>query len=126
MITILAHHHYLGFERMAGENLRYVVRDRYERDLACLLFGAAAWKTKPRDQRSSAGPMLFAPRHLFLLANNTRFLILPWVKVPLLASHLLAAILRRISASGPLTLDKDFGYGYQYDLIMEDASVTVE
>lgn len=43
-------HHYLGFQRTVGENLKYVVRDRHGRDLACMLFGAAAWKTKPRDQ----------------------------------------------------------------------------
>lgn len=93
----LAKHHYLGFERTAGENLKYVVRDRYGRDLACLLFGAAAWKTRPRDQFIGWSDAV-RPRHLFLLANNTRFLILPWVKVPHLASHLLAAILKRISA----------------------------
>ena len=93
----LAIHHYLGFQRTAGENLKYVVRDRHGRYLACLLFGAAAWKTRPRD-RFIGWTDTVRPRRLSLVANNTRFLILPWVKVPHLASHLLAAILKRISA----------------------------
>jgi hypothetical protein len=93
----LANHHYLGFQRTAGENLKYVVRDRHGRYLACLLFGAAAWKTRPRDQFIGWTDTVRS-RHLLLVANNTRFLILPWVKVPHLASHLLAAILKRISA----------------------------
>jgi hypothetical protein len=93
----LAIHHYLGFQRTAGENLKYVVRDRHGRYLACLLFGAAAWKTRPRDQFIGWTDTV-RPRRLLLVANNTRFLILPWVKVPHLASHLLAAILKRISS----------------------------
>ena len=45
----LATHHYLGCKRTVGENLKYLVSDRHGRHLACMLFGAAAWKTKPRD-----------------------------------------------------------------------------
>ena len=43
----LAQHHYLGFEGAAGQNLRYLLRDCYGRDLACVLFAAAAWKDHP-------------------------------------------------------------------------------
>jgi hypothetical protein len=93
----LATHHYLGFQRTTGENLKYVVRDRHGRHLACLLFGAAAWKTKPRDQFIGWSDTI-RTRRLPWVANNTRFLILPWVRVPHLASHLLATILKRISA----------------------------
>jgi len=89
--------HYLGFHRTVGENLKYLVCNQQGRDLACVLFGAAAWKTKSRD--------LFIgwtdttrTRHLSWLTNNTRFLVLPWVRVPHLATHLLARILRRIRA----------------------------
>ena len=93
----LANYHYLGFQRTAGENLKYVVQDRHGHYLACLLFGAAAWKTRPRDKFIGWTDAV-RPRHLLLVANNTRFLILPWVRVPHLASHLLATILKRISA----------------------------
>lgn len=93
----LATHHYLGFQRTVGENLKYVVNDRHGRYLACLLFGAAAWKTKPRDQFIGWTDTV-RTRNLSWVANNTRFLILPWVRVPHLASHLLATILKRISA----------------------------
>ena len=106
----LATHHYLGFERTVGENLKYVVKDRHERHLACLLFGAAAWKTKPRDQ-FIGWPDTVRTRHLSAVANNTRFLILPWVRVPHLASHLLGTILKRISA------DWQQKYGHPLHLI---------
>lgn len=94
---LLQRYHYLGQRNCVGENLKYLVRDHAGRLVACLLFGSAAWKTQARDTwigwsweqcRSS----------LFLLTNNTRFLILPWVRVPHLASHLLGQITARLSA----------------------------
>ena len=106
----LATHHYLGFQRTVGENLKYVVRDRHGRHLACMLFGAAAWKTKPRDLFIGWTDDI-RTRRLSWVANNTRFLILPWVRVPHLASHLLAAILNRISA------DWQHKYGHPLHLI---------
>lgn len=92
----LARHHYLGFRGPVGENIAYLARDRQGRDLACLLFGAAAWKTKPRDAWIGWNDTTRA-RRLPLLANNSRFLILPWVRVPHLASHLLGRIARRLA-----------------------------
>ncbi len=82
----LERYHNLGL-RVVGENLGYLATDRQRRDVGCLLFGAAAWNCAPRDlrlgwsldQRSS---------QLGRITNNTRFLILPWVRVPHLASHL--------------------------------------
>lgn len=92
---LLQTHHYLGLRNSVGENLKYLVRDRQGRPLACLLFGAAAWKCAARDewigwtaaQRQRALPSV---------VNNTRFLVLPWVRVPHLASHLLGCVTRRI------------------------------
>lgn len=92
----LARHHYLGFRGPVGENIAYLVRDRHGRELACMLFGAAAWKTKPRDGWIGWSDATRA-RHLPFLANNSRFLILPWVRVPHLASHLLGRIARRLA-----------------------------
>jgi hypothetical protein len=76
-------YHYLGL-RVVGENLQYLVQTRDGQDVACLLFGAAAWQCAARDtfigwtaaQRAEG---------LSAVVNNTRFLILPWVKVPDLA-----------------------------------------
>jgi hypothetical protein len=95
--SLLQQYHYLSYTSPVGQNLRYLVRDRQGRDLAGLLFGAAAWQTQPRDafigwtaaQRQA---------HLALVANNSRFLILPWVRVPELASHILGRVARRLAA----------------------------
>ena len=92
----LVQFHYLGFGGAVGENLQYVVRDSQGRPLACLVFGAAAWKCHDRDRFIGwSAPQ--RQRHLGLIANNTRFLILPWVKVPHLASWILGQIRRRLS-----------------------------
>jgi Domain of unknown function (DUF4338) len=91
----LAQHHYLGFEGAAGQHLRYLLRDRYRRDLACVLFGAAAWKVKARDAFIGWSAQQRQER-LSLIVNNSRFLILPHVRVPHLASHILGTILRRL------------------------------
>lgn len=93
----LAQHHYLGYKGPVGENLAYLVVDRHGRDLACVLFGAPAWKVASRDHFIGWDHDL-RPRRLHLLANNTRFLILPWVRVPHLASHILGQITRRLCA----------------------------
>lgn len=93
----LASYHYLGYRGPVGENLAYLARDHNGRDLACVLFGAAAWKIKPRDTWIGWNDALRAQR-LSFVANNHRFLILPWVgRVPHLASHILGRILRRLS-----------------------------
>ncbi len=95
--SLLHQYHYLGYTSAVGQNVKYLVRDRQGRDLACVLFGAAAWKTRGRDafigwtaaQRQA---------QLHQVANNSRFLILPWVRVPELASHILGRVARRIAA----------------------------
>jgi hypothetical protein len=81
---------------VVGENLGYLARDAQGRDLACLLFGAPAWRCAPRD-RVLAWSESERRARLPTLANNTRFLILPWVRVPHLASHLLGQVARRIA-----------------------------
>jgi hypothetical protein len=87
-------YHYLGYQPLPGAQLRYFARTE-EHTLALLGFGAAAWKTAPRDdfigwtraQRES---------RLHLVANNARFLILPWVRSRHLASKLLGLAARRL------------------------------
>ncbi|NCQ36417.1 DUF4338 domain-containing protein [bacterium] len=78
-----------------GENIRYLIRDRAGRPVGCALFGSAAWKCAARDawigwDRGTR------EANLWSLTNNTRFLVLPWVTVPHLASHMLGCLARRI------------------------------
>jgi hypothetical protein len=94
--SYLGRHHYLGFNRTVGEHLEYLVRDVHGRDLACVLFGSAAWKSAPRDHWIGWDAPI-RQRNLNFMTNNTRFLILPWVRVPHLASHILGRIMRRLS-----------------------------
>ena len=88
-------YHYLGL-RIVGENIGYLIEDRQGRDVAALLFGAAAWRCSARD-RHLGWTDQERGEGLASIANNTRFLILPWVRVPHLASHVLGTIQRRIS-----------------------------
>jgi Domain of unknown function (DUF4338) len=92
----LTEFHYLGYRGTVGENLQYMVTDQNGRLLACLLFGSAAWKCQARDRFIGWEPQQ-RERNLQLLTNNTRFLILPFVKVPHLASWILGQALRRLS-----------------------------
>jgi hypothetical protein len=89
-------YHYLGL-RVVGQNLKYLVRDRHGRELACLLFGAAAWRARARDEFIGWDQTQRA-RALHYLANNSRFLVLPWTKVPGLASHLLSQVVGRLAS----------------------------
>jgi hypothetical protein len=106
----LSEFHYLGYRGTVGENLQYTVADAQDRLLACLLFGSAAWKCKPRDEYVGWNPDQRA-RNLHLLTNNTRFLILPAVRVPHLSSWILGHVLRRLS------VDWQKKYGHRIVLV---------
>jgi len=94
---LLQRYHYLGHRTCVGENLKYLARDRQGRPVACLLFGSAAWKAAARDHWIGWQPPQRL-RNLHLLTNNMRFLVVPWAKVPHLASHVLAQVAARLSA----------------------------
>lgn len=91
----LSLYHYLGFCGTVGENLKYMVYDSSGRPLACLLFGSAAWSCSPRDDFIGWDRKKRA-KNLYLATNNMRFLILPWVSVKYLASHILSRVCQRI------------------------------
>ncbi|MCP4755649.1 MAG: DUF4338 domain-containing protein [Proteobacteria bacterium] len=91
----LTKYHYLGYRGTVGKNMTCLVYDNRNRPLACMSFGAAAWKTRPRDSFIGWSPSA-RESNLEFIANNSRFLILPWVKVPRLASHLLGIFSRGI------------------------------
>jgi len=92
----LAQFHYRGFHGAVGENVQYLAKDRHGRQLAVMVFGAAAWKVADRD-RFIGWSVEQRAKHLGGIANQQRFLILPWVRVPHLASHLLVLAARRLS-----------------------------
>ncbi|MFH0899467.1 MAG: DUF4338 domain-containing protein [Pseudomonadota bacterium] len=87
-------YHYLGYQPLPGAQLRYFARARGE-TLALLGFGAAAWKTAPRD-RFIGWSASARKERLHLVVNNARFLILPWIRSKNLASRLLSMAARQL------------------------------
>lgn len=94
---LLARYHYRGFNGAVGENVQYLALDSRGREVAVMVFGAAAWKVAARDEFIGWSVQQRQGR-LRAIANQQRFLILPWVRVPHLASHLLGLATRRLSA----------------------------
>lgn len=90
-------YHYLGYKVPYGAQLRYFVRSSQAPCplLACLLFTSAAWKIAPRDT-CIGWSQTARQANLPLVVNHSRFLILPWVKVPNLASHILSLAARQL------------------------------
>ena len=94
--SLIEQHHYLGYVRPVGEHLKYLVRAQ-GRTIGCLAWSSAPRHLGPRD--SYIGWSARARRqNIRYLAYNTRFLILPWVQVPHLASHLLGQMAKLLSA----------------------------
>jgi len=102
--------HYRGFQGPVGENVQYLAQDRQGRDLAVMVFGAAAWKVADRDH-FIGWSVEQRTEQLSGIANQQRFLILPWVRVPQLASHLLVLAARRLAS------DWLKGYGHRVWLL---------
>lgn len=90
-------YHYLGYRVPYGAQLRYFIHSHQppQPRLACLLFTSAAWKMAPRD-RYIGWSDAARQRQLARVVNNSRFLILPWVRIPNLASHILSAAAERL------------------------------
>jgi len=94
--SLIHQHHYLGYRQIVGNHLKYIAFIA-DRPVACLGWGSAAWKLKSRDD-FIGWDTKSKQNNLHFVANNTRFLILPWVSVKCLASKLLALNARRICA----------------------------
>jgi hypothetical protein len=113
---LLSRYHYLGYRGTVGENMKYLVFDRRGQVLSCVLFGSAAWKVACRDDYigwDGGGRQ----SRLHLVTNNMRFLILPWVRVPHLASHVLGRIVRRIR--------EDWVTHYGHEVVLLESFVEV-
>ena len=101
--ALMQQHHYLGYAQPVGEQLKYMVY-AHGRPIACM-----AWSSAPRHLGSRDRFIGWSAQsrlaNIRLLAYNTRFLILPWVRVPHLASHLLGRIARRLSGDWQAVYD---------------------
>ena len=93
--SLIHQHHYLGYRQIVGNHLKYIAFIN-DRPVACLGWGSAAWKVKSRDTFIGWQPKTRRD-NLHFIANNTRFLILPWISIKCLASKILALNVRRIS-----------------------------
>jgi hypothetical protein len=94
--SLVEHHHYLGYEQPVGEHLKYLVRTQ-GRPIACMAWSSAPRHLGSRD-RYIGWSQEARKRNIRLIAYNTRFLILPWVQVPHLASHILSRVAATLSS----------------------------
>ncbi|MDD4860709.1 MAG: DUF4338 domain-containing protein [Smithellaceae bacterium] len=92
---LVSEYHYLGYTQPVGEHLKYVAFSS-DRPIACLAWGSAPWYIGARD-RFIGWRKETREKNLHLIANNLRFLILPWVESSCLASYLLALSRRFVS-----------------------------
>lgn len=103
----LERYHYLGHRMPMGASLRYLVRSPHPPQpvLACLLWSSPAWKIEARDRWIGWSPQQRA-RNLPFIVNNSRFLLLPWLRVKGLASKILAHGARQL----PPDWEQHYGY----------------
>jgi len=94
--SLMEEHHYLGYEQPVGEHLKYLVWT-HGRPIACVAWSSAPRHIGSRDRYIGWGAEA-RRRNIRFLAYNTRFLILPWVQVKHLASHILGRMATRISS----------------------------
>jgi hypothetical protein len=106
-------YHYLGYQQATGAQLRYITYLE-DRPIACLGFGPAAWKVGARDQFIGwSAPA--RQQNLRWVVNNDRFVILPWVQIKCLASHLLGRAVRQLS--------RDWQRVYGHELVLVETFV---
>lgn len=107
---MMENYHYLGSGPLCGAQIRYLIRSNKHGYLGGLAFSACAWRVKPRDVWIGWDDEV-RKKNLNLVIGNSRFLIVPQVKVKNLASHVLSKSIQRIS------LDWEKLYGYKPLLI---------
>jgi hypothetical protein len=93
--SLIEHHHYLGYSQPVGEHLKYLIAAQ-GRPIGCFLWSSAPRHLAPRDTFIGWSPRA-RKQNIRFVAYQTRFLILPWVRVPHLASHLLGRMCAQLS-----------------------------
>ena len=114
--SLIEQYHYLGYCQPVGEHLKYLVF-ALGRPLACIAFSSAPRHIGCRD-RFIGWSARVRRQNLYLIAYNSRFLILPWVRVPHLASH----ILGRMAS----VLSKDWQHFYKHPVYFLETFVDTE
>lgn len=102
-------YHYLGYTHPVGEHLKYIIYGAGQRPLACFSWSSAPRHLGPRD-RFIGWSAEARKANVGYLAYNSRFLILPWVKVKYLASHLLSQMTKVV----PTDWQRVYGHGIYY------------
>lgn len=113
---LIDRYHYLGYCQTVGEHLKYIAFHK-DRPIACIGWGAAAWKVACRDD-FIGWESKHRDKNIHFIAQNTRFLILPWVKVPHLASHILGSMAR--------ILPNDWERIYNHKIVILETFVDTE
>lgn len=94
--SLIEQYHYLGYTQPVGEHLKYMITAN-ERPVACMAWSSAPRHIGARDRFIGWSPDI-RQKNLTLMAYNSRFLILPWVKISHLASHILGRMAKTISS----------------------------
>ena len=105
---LIERHHYLGYTQPVGGQLKYMVMAG-ERPVACLAWSSAARHLGPRDRFIGWSPEA-RRRNVRGIAYNSRYLILPWIHVPHLASHILGQMAARV----PRDWERLYGHPIYY------------
>jgi hypothetical protein len=113
---VITRHHYLGQASLVGAQKRYLIYSQ-KGFLGALSFSAAAWAVKSRDDWIGWSSKA-RQAHLSRVVSNSRFLILPWVRVPHLASKILSLVLKR--------LPRDWQEAYGYEPLLVETYVDRE
>lgn len=108
--SLVEQYHYLGYETPKGENVKYLVYSKDGILLSCLVFSCSAWACASRD-KFLGWDAATRKANLRYISNNSRYLVLPWVRVPHLASHILGLIAKRVSS------DWEYKYGHKLHLL---------
>lgn len=111
--ALIANYHYLGYAHPVGERMMYLIL-AMDRPIACMCWSSAARHLGPRD-RYIGWSKEARKANIRHIAYQSRFLILPWIKVPHLASHLLGAISRR--------LPQDWQERYHHPVVLAETFV---
>ncbi len=114
--SLIEQYHYLGYCQPVGEHLKYVVFAQ-QRPVACMIYSSAPRHIGCRD-RFIGWAAAVRRQSIHLIAYQSRFLILPWVQVPHLASHLLGRIAKRLST--------DWQQLYQHPVYFQETFVDLE
>jgi hypothetical protein len=114
---LMNRYHYLGAGPLCGCQMRYLIRSQKQGWLGGLAFSAAAWRVKARDAWIGWDPEV-REQHLNQVVDNSRFLILPQMRVPHLASHVLGLALRRLRS--------DWRQRYGYEPLLVETFIEAE